>query len=159
MKRYDGDTLRTLSQTAAVSLRRRKNLNLHESENDPIQRMLNAFEPSTYVRPHRHSSRWELFAILSGRAVVLTFSDDGRVRERVELSMEGARLIEIPEGVWHSLVSLESGTVLFEIKAGPYLPTSPSDFAGWAPAEGGKPAEAFERWLCTAAPGAAPSTI
>jgi cupin fold WbuC family metalloprotein len=33
--------------------RQRTNLNLHPAFTDPVQRLLNAFEPGTYVRPHR----------------------------------------------------------------------------------------------------------
>ncbi|MGZ5161185.1 MAG: WbuC family cupin fold metalloprotein, partial [Burkholderiales bacterium] len=42
----------------------------------------------------------------------------------------------IPRGVFHSLVSLESGSVFFEAKAGPYNPQSDKEWAPWAPPEG-----------------------
>lgn len=156
MKQYDASSLRELSRTAAAAPRLRKNLNVHPSEADPIQRLVNAFEPHTYVRPHRHRDpdRWELFAILAGRAGVLTFDDNGRVTGRADLDMdEGVRVAEIPPGAWHTVVALTPGTVLFEVKAGPYVPTPAGDFAPWAPAEGDARAAAVERWFQTAKPG------
>jgi cupin fold WbuC family metalloprotein len=94
------------------------NHNHHPTLADPIQRLLNAYEPGTYFRPHRHpqAERWELFLCLRGRAVVLTFEDPGRVRERVVLDPSGPALaVEIPPGVCHAIASLAPGTVLFEL--------------------------------------------
>ncbi|MFL6651178.1 MAG: WbuC family cupin fold metalloprotein, partial [Sulfurifustaceae bacterium] len=54
---------------------------------------------------------------------------------------------EIPAGAWHSLVSLTSGTVLFEVKRGPYDPAAPAEYASWSPAEADPSAAAFERRL------------
>lgn len=150
MKRIDRDTLACLSAEAAAAPRRRKNLNLHTEAADPIQRMCNAFEPGTYVRPHRHTAGgvWELFVVLSGAAAVLTFDDAGRVTDRAELDANGPlRCVEIPDGAWHAVASLAAGTVLFEVKRGPFVPTPAHDFAAWAPPEGDARCAEFESWL------------
>ncbi len=42
-----------LSDGVRHSARKRKNLNFHFGGADLLQRMLNAFEPGTYVRPHK----------------------------------------------------------------------------------------------------------
>ena len=60
MKRLTADILIALRAEAAASPRRRKNFNLHASPDDPIQRLCNAFEPGTYVRPHRHAAGWRM---------------------------------------------------------------------------------------------------
>lgn len=154
IKRVDAAAVRDLAAQAAASPRRRKNLNLHGTLDDPIQRFLNDFEPGTYVRPHRHADKWELFVLVQGAAAVLTFDDTGRVLERVELDAgDGARVVEIPEGAWHTVVSAAPGTVLFEVKRGPYDPAAPAEYAPWAPAEGDRRAQAFERRLREARPG------
>ena len=41
---------------------------------------------------------------------------------------------EETSGTWHSIIALEPGTVIFEIKSGPYKPLPPEDIAPWAPA-------------------------
>lgn len=41
--------------------------------------------------------------------------------------LPGGTVLNIPIGQWHSLKSLESGTVLFEAKDGAYAPMDPSD--------------------------------
>lgn len=41
--------------------------------------------------------------------------------------------IEIPPGVWHCIVVREPGTVIYEIKQGPYAPLTPENLAPWAP--------------------------
>jgi len=154
IKHADGAALTALAEQAAASSRRRKNLNLHEALDDPVQRFINAFEPDTYVRPHRHADKWELFVLLQGAAAVMTFDEIGRVDERVELNTaNGARVIEIPQARWHTLVSLATGTVLFEVKRGPYDPNIPADYAPWSPAEGSAQASAYVGRLRQATPG------
>jgi cupin fold WbuC family metalloprotein len=130
--------------------RKRKNLNLHPTLADPVQRLLNAFEPGSYVRPHRHADpgKWEFFAILQGRALVLAFDAAGVIQARHELTPAGAvPMIEIAAGTWHTLVALEPGTLLLEVKPGPYSPAGPQDFAPRAPPEGTPEAVALERWF------------
>lgn len=159
MKIIAEEMLRALSTEAAASARLRRNLNLHPVLEDPVQRFCNAMEPGTYVRPHRHREmdKWELFLALSGSVVVLSFDDTGKVIQRVELSARGPILgIEIPENTWHTLVSLEAGTVLFECKRGPYSPLTDKDFASWAPAEGDAETTVFVDWFCKAAVGNLP---
>ena len=52
----DSKTLEDLSQKAKESKRKRINLNFHIGDSDLLQRFLNAMEPSTYVRPHKHEN-------------------------------------------------------------------------------------------------------
>jgi cupin fold WbuC family metalloprotein len=149
--------LAELAQQAAASPRRRANFNLHPELADPVQRFLNAMEPGTYVRPHRHVTpepKWELFVALQGAVAVLCFDDAGTVAERVEIDAAGPiRAIEVSPGTWHSLVVLQPCSVLFEFKPGPYAAVSDKDFAPWAPAEGAPGAPAMQQRLARAAVG------
>lgn len=150
MKSITDRELTALVDEAKLSTRLRKNLNLHPQLNDPIQRLCNAFEPGSYVRPHRHpeADRWELFVILKGEAVVLVFDASGKVIERVCLSSQGPNhIVEIPPQSWHTVYATRSGTVLFEIKQGPYNPLTDKDFAGWAPEENTIQAAELTRWF------------
>jgi len=79
---------------------------------------------------------------------VLAFDDAGTVLERHELSPTGpVQVLEIAAGTWHTLAALESGTVLIEVKPGPYTPAGPQDFAPWTQAEESPEAVALERWF------------
>lgn len=152
MKLITAATLDALSAEAAAVSRRRRNLNLHPELADPIQRLCNALEPGTYVRPHHHDiGRWELFTMLRGAVRLLTFDDDGRVTAAVLLGDgHDARLVELPGGTWHCMVSLAPGSVFFEVKPGPYSPSVDKDFAAWAPKEGESRAADLEAWMHTA---------
>lgn len=122
------------------SARRRHILRFHEHD-EPLQRMLNAIEPESYTRPHRHldPGKPEIFIALRGKALVVRFDDTGRPVEGLLIGADGpARGTEIPKGAWHCVVSLQSGTVLFEVKEGPYGQGSDKDFAAWAPPESDK---------------------
>jgi len=154
MKIVDPATIATLVGKAQAAPRRRVNFNLHERPADPIQRFLNVAEPGTYARPHRHAAdRWELTAALAGAADVLIFAADGALLNRVRLEPQGS-LIELAGGEWHSVAVLTSGTVLLEVKPGPYDAATDKEFAPWAPAEGDAAAEACRVWMMSAAVGA-----
>ncbi len=137
MRRFDGASLKETLAKAAASPRLRANLNVHPTLDDPVQRMLNVFQPGTYVRAHRHEpDRFELFFALSGTAAVLTFDDAGRVLETAVLEPGATWAVELPGDVWHTVVSLAEDTALFEVKPGPYRPLDDKDYAPWSPREG-----------------------
>lgn len=143
--RVDATVLDALIAEARANPRRRMNRNLHRME-DPIHRLLNAMEPDSYVAPHRHlaAPRNETLACIRGRGAIVLFGDDGIMAESFLLSPNGPELIvEIPAGQWHSLVAIESGTVFFEVKAGPYAPPVPADVATFAPAIGSPQAAGY----------------
>jgi cupin fold WbuC family metalloprotein len=120
-----------------VTPRLRANLNVHQELGDPIQRLFNVLQPGSYIRPHRHEpSRWELFVVLSGRAGVMTFDEAGTRLEHAILEPGVAWAVEIAGGAWHTAVALETDTILFEVKSGPYRRLEDKDYAPWAPPEG-----------------------
>jgi len=133
------ELLHQLTESARISPRLRKNHNLHTGDESRCHRLLNAIEPASYIRPHRHldPEKDEAFILLSGRLGIILFSDTGAITETVVLSQEGGVLAaDVPHGVFHTVLSLEPGTVFFEAKAGPYLPLNAAEIAAWAPAEG-----------------------
>jgi len=101
--------------------------------------MLNAIEPDSYIRPHRHldPGKMEIFLALKGKGAVYLFDDNGKVDD-IFLIEEGGETVavEIPPGLWHTILSLKKGSVFFEIKDGPYVPATDKDFAPWAPQAG-----------------------
>jgi cupin fold WbuC family metalloprotein len=161
MKQIDNTLLDSLTSKAKESPRKRAHHNLHPRLEDPVQRLCVAIEPGTYIRPHRHAApeTCEVFLLLRGSAAVLFFHDSGAVSERVVLSARGPVFAaEIPENTCHSIVSLESGTVFFEVKQGPYAQPKDKNTAGWAPEEGQPAAVRFVEWYRTAQAGDFPPT-
>lgn len=146
MRVMDALTLAELKAAAAAAPRRRSHATLHDDPADPVQRVVIALQPDTYVRPHRHGDGvWEVFALLDGALAVLSFDADGTVQQRVELRPGGDRIVQLPPGAWHSIVALAPQTLALEVKPGPYRPTTDKDFAAWAPAEGEAGAAAMVR--------------
>jgi cupin fold WbuC family metalloprotein len=50
---------------------------------------------------------------------------------------------EIPVRTWHTLIVLEDGSVVYEVKDGPYSPVDDKNFAPWAPEEGSSECHAY----------------
>ena len=74
-------TAELVRQKAADALsnpRRRVILSLHSSDDEPLHRMLNAIQPGSYVRPHRHLTppKDEGVVVLSGSVGFVPFADD-----------------------------------------------------------------------------------
>lgn len=141
------DLLAEVSAEARESPRLRKNRNFHAME-DPVHRLVNALEPATYIRPHRHldPAKCETAIALAGSIGVLVFDDAGELVDKRVISPGGPVMgAEMPPGVWHTFVSIAPGSVFFEAKAGPYAPPGPDEVASWAPAEGTPEAAQLER--------------
>ena len=118
----DKELLDKVSEQAKDSPRLRMNYNFHQSLEDKCHRMLNAVEPGTVVPIHRHPTKDESFVILRGKARVTTHNDDGSIKEDIILCPEEGKYgVNIPKGVWHKVESLESGSVIFECKEGPFV--------------------------------------
>lgn len=119
----DKKLLDEVSEQAKNSPRLRMNFNFHGSLQDKCHRMLNAVEPGTDIPIHRHPTKDESFVILRGKVRSTTYNDDGSVIESVVLCHEeGIYGVDIPKNVWHKLESLESNSVIFECKEGPFVP-------------------------------------
>ncbi len=123
--------LDNLTEQAKASPRLRMNYDLRNSALDGSQRMLNAIEPGSPLPIHRHRASSETVVCLRGRLVEEFYSPDGALTESIELSPGGPVVaLNIPIGQWHTVKALESGTVIMEVKDGPYEPTGPEDILG-----------------------------
>ena len=119
----DKRILDELTAKAKENPRLRCNLDMRNSANDQSQRMLNALEPGTVMPIHRHLASSETVIIIRGRIRWLFYDEQGRITESTELWSDGdVRMLNVEKGRWHSLECLESGSVLFEAKDGPYHP-------------------------------------
>ena len=139
MKLITSQLLERVIGEARTSPRRRKNYNFHPSDESRCNRLLNALEPGTYIRPHRHldPEKEELMLLLRGRMGMIFFDECGNVTGTACLAAGSDTFgIDIPAGQYHSIVCLEEDTVFLEAKAGPYRPFLPEELSHWAPAEG-----------------------
>ncbi len=122
------DLLDNLSLRASQSDRLRINMDMRNTLEDNSQRMLNAIEPGTVVPIHRHRSSTESCILLRGSAEEVFYDDNGNVTERVLMEVGSDCVgVDIDKGRWHTIISLQSGTVIFEAKDGPYEPLSKED--------------------------------
>ena len=124
----DHELLDSLSAKAQASPRLRMNFDLRNSPEDGSQRMLNALEPGTPMPIHRHRKSSETVACLRGHLREVFYDDAGRVTEVIDLAPGSACVaVNIPVGQWHTVEVLESGTVILEMKDGPYAPLGEED--------------------------------
>ncbi|WP_282016619.1 WbuC family cupin fold metalloprotein [Marinifilum flexuosum] len=134
MKEISTKLLDDISSKAIENPRKRMNYNFHKDGEEILQRMLNALEPDTYLPPHKHTDKVEVFLLLRGKVHVLLFDDAGEIVEVKTLDpIAGEYGVEIPAGIWHTIFVQESGSVIYEIKEGPYVPGVGVEFAPWAP--------------------------
>lgn len=122
MKIIDDKLIDSVIEQAKASPRLRMNYNFHQSLDDKCHRFLNALEVGTIVPIHRHQTKEETFILIRGKILVKLYNDAGEVTESVQLSLENGILgIDIPKNVWHNVECLESGSVIFEVKEGPFV--------------------------------------
>ena len=116
----DKTLISNLLAQAAANPRLRQNFDLHSSEADGSQRMLNALQPGTVVPIHRHPRSNESIVLLCGKAEEIFYDGEGRETERLLMDPEaGSYGCVVPAGSWHTIVALEP-TVIMEVKDGRY---------------------------------------
>jgi len=121
-----------VTESAKALSRLRMKLDLRNSAADDSRRMLNVIEPGSPLPIHRHRKSSETVVCLRGRLIEEFYDDLERTcTDRIELSPNGPVVaLNIPAGQWHTVQSLESGTVIMEVKDGKYEPIGPEDILG-----------------------------
>lgn len=138
--------LQRTADEARLSPRLRKNANFHPNDEFPAHRLINAMQPGSYVRPHRHlnPTKDETIVALQGGFGYIEFDEDGTIIEVLELKPAGPTFgIDIPHGTFHTILALEADSVFFEAKAGPFVPLTTEEIASWSPIEGSDEANAL----------------
>ena len=134
------ELLKALRKQAQGNERKRQNFDLRTTPQDTSQRMLNVLEPGTHVPIHRHLKTSESVICLEGCLDEVFYEElpgvdtggpvhDGETATDETVFAEVARFricpreqkygIQIPKGVWHSIVVYEPSTI-FEAKDGAY---------------------------------------
>lgn len=140
------------SVKAKKSARSRMNFNFHKEDAATLQRMLNAIEPDSYIQPHKHENpdKVEAFFVLRGRILVVEFDDKGNIKDHILLDAKNGNFgAEIAPRTWHTIISLEEGSVAYEVKDGPYNVAVDKKFALWAPKEGDEKASDYISQILT----------
>lgn len=140
---------RLLDQTidcAYAEPRQRTLHSFHSGPEDNPHRFLNALVRGTYVAPHLHEQKSETFIVLRGLVGVLIFNPEGKLQER-HLLGEHVHGIDIPQGIYHTVVCVTPEAILFEVKPGPYVQATDKRFPSWAPLEGSEGVVAYKYTL------------
>ena len=133
-----------LSQQAEQVIRKRQHKNIHQHYNDSCQRLFNAIGIDSYIRPHRHSidPKEECLIAVRGRMALLVFDDIGQVEQVIRFGAQTNEVqqsigvgVNLPAGIWHTVIAEVPGSILFEVKPGPFKPEQAKEYAAWAPAE------------------------
>ena len=122
----DKKILDDLTKRAKESPRLRMNMDLRNSAEDHSQRMLNAIEPGTVLPIHRHADSSVTIVCIRGHFEELLYDDNGDLIDEIDM-VPGGTVINLPIGQWHSLKSLESGTVILEVQDGKWEPLKEED--------------------------------
>jgi cupin fold WbuC family metalloprotein len=147
MKIFSSQYFDQLLYAASRSKRLRVHANVHDSYTDQCQKLFNAICVDSYIRPHRHSldPKEECLIAVRGLFGLIEFSDHGGIEsitlfgsEKYSQQLSIASGVELPGGVWHTVVSLVENSILFEVKSGPFDPALAKELAPWAPEEGGE---------------------
>lgn len=124
----DKELFGILIEQAKSSPRLRYGMDMRTTPEDQSQRLLNALEPGTVLPIHRHQDTTETAVILRGRLRWMYYDKQGNLTDNFLLDAEGdIRGISVPKGQWHSIECLESGTIIFESKDGPWKPLLDED--------------------------------
>ena len=133
-----------LSQQAKQAIRNRQHKNIHQHYNDSCQRLFNAIGVNSYIRPHRHSidPKDECLIAVRGRMALLVFDDIGQVEQVIRFGAQANEAqqaisvgVNLPAGVWHTVIAEVPGSILFEVKSGPFNSEQAKEYALWAPEE------------------------
>lgn len=120
--------LDSITEQAKESPRLRMNYNLHNSPEAKAQRLFNAMEPDTVIPIHRHPHTDETYILIRGSLKILMYDEKKTLLESIILNRENGNFgYHFPKGSWHTVEILETGTVVFEVKDGPYIPFQPED--------------------------------
>lgn len=139
MIKIDDSIINNLLAEGRTSQRKRKNFNFHPDASDPMHRMLHSTNTDTYVQPHKHEDpdKTEAFIILKGKVLIVEFNEEGTIIDHLIMDPEAGNYgAEIPPRVWHTLITLEDDSLIYEVKNGPWDPADDKFFATWAPEEG-----------------------
>ena len=126
-----------LKARARTNPRGRIRLCAHPNVTDAVHEMLIVHTRECYVRPHRHVNRPESYHVIEGAATLVTFEEDGQIREIIPIGdRTSGRIfyVRLADTGYHTL-AIESELLVFhETTRGPFDPKT-TVHAPWSPEE------------------------
>jgi cupin fold WbuC family metalloprotein len=97
----------------------------------------------------------DLIAI-RGLFALVVFADTGTIEKVIRFGTEKYAEttalgcgVALSPCVWHTVVALTEGAILFEVKEGPFVPGAAKELAAWAPNEGTPESAQYLQFLQT----------
>ena len=135
IEKLNNENINFLISEAKKNRSKKIRLCSHESVCDPVHEMFIVHTKGTYVRPHRHINKAESILIIKGCMEYITFENDGRLRDRTNLSDYKSKskfYLANKENSFHSLIIKSDWCVFLEIIQGPFEKNK-TEFATWSP--------------------------
>jgi cupin fold WbuC family metalloprotein len=151
LKFFNNYELNDLINLAGLNRRKRTHSNIHDSYDEPSQKLFNAINIESYIRPHRHvENKKEFLIALSGLMTVFMFDDNGVVVESKNIApydtqndINSCFAVTIAPNVWHTVVARKDNSILLEVKDGPFDPSIAKEYSDWSPSEDSKMANNY----------------
>jgi cupin fold WbuC family metalloprotein len=105
------------------------------TEDCKVQTLVNAIQPGSYARPHKHPHE-EIWIHSRGRILLGLFDDQGNPNEAAYLSDMETIYFRVPPNIYHTVISLQDDSVFFNASPGPFDPSASKLFLENSPNEG-----------------------
>jgi len=136
--------LPNLIKEAKKSDRKRIMYCLHNSVDSMLHTMVNVIYKDSYICPHKHLvddgcqviKKWESYLILDWKGKLLFFDDNWIIEKVIDIDANKWSMVLVPEGVWHSIISISEYIVIFENKTWPWEEWKDKVFHDKFPLEG-----------------------
>ncbi len=107
---------------------------LHPSPDDTFHDMIILeYKGKRYYRPHKHPQKPETIHIIDGKAIIVIFSPDGKIKHSAILAEDDTRIFRIAADNFHTVIPISNYVLYHESKPGPFKVTSDSVYPVWAP--------------------------
>lgn len=126
-----------LKQKAALNKHRRIRFCAHKDIDALLHEMFVVHTKGTYVKPHKHLKKVESLHIISGKADLIFFKENGEIFKITKLGDYASGLsfyARVPENTYHTLYIHTDHIIFHETVTGPFIKKD-NIFPSWAPDE------------------------
>ena len=109
---------------------------VHTNNKDKIHEMFIFHKKGAYVRPHKHVNKLESFHLISGKATIIFFDNNGNPKKVIKMGdyKSGKNFYyKIFKSFFHTLI-VEKDIFFHEVTSGPFIKNK-TIYAKWSPNE------------------------